>query len=92
MVAYLRSLSAAEAALNRPMIRQDGDGFLEYRIVDGTVICRRLATTELPGHEGSAVRSHDLLPRLEKELAATGVDLDAVETALRGDALVAAAA
>ncbi len=92
VVAYLRSLSAAEAALNRPMIRQDGDGFLEYRIFDGTVICRRLATTELPGHEGSAARSPDLLPRLEKELAATVVDLDAVETALRGDALVAAAA
>jgi len=65
VVAYSRSLSAAEAALNRPVIR------------------RRMATTESPGHGGSAARSLDLLPRPEREPAATVVDPDAVGTALR---------
>jgi len=92
VVAYSRSLSAAEAALNRPVIRRDGDGFPECRISDGTVIRRRMATTESPGHGGSAARSRDLLPRPEREPAATVVDPDAVGTALRGDAPVAAAA
>ena len=39
--AYLRSLTAEEAARHGPMIRRDGDGFLEYRIEDGEVRCRR---------------------------------------------------
>jgi len=40
-VAYLRSPSAVEAALNRLTARQDGDGFPEYPIVDGEATGRR---------------------------------------------------
>ncbi len=46
--AHRRSLTAAEARRHGPVIREDGDVFLEYRIEGGHVRCRRVAAEDMP--------------------------------------------
>ncbi len=46
--AHRRSLTAAEARRHGPVIREDGDVFLEYRIEGGHVRCRRVAGGDMP--------------------------------------------
>ena len=46
--AHRRSLTEAEARRHGPVIREDGDVFLEYRIEGGHVRCRRVAAGDMP--------------------------------------------
>ena len=97
-VAYLRSLSADEAAVQPPLVRKHAEGFTRYWLEDdGEVRCRDITAAELPQPGGglsaletllSATRDlfGDLLPQLAAEVGRPGPDLDSIERALRDGA------
>ena len=86
--AFLRSLTAAEAAKHPPLVREHDGVITQYWRDGGEVRCREVEAGEEPEMEAllAAVESEfgRSLPRLRAELRGDGVpDLDALETSIR---------
>ncbi len=47
-VAYLEGLTESEAAVHPPVIREDGDGFVQYWLEGGEVRSRGITKDDLP--------------------------------------------
>ncbi len=60
-VAYLRGLSADEAAVQAPLVRAHADGFTRYWLEDGEVRCRDITAAELPQPGGGSSALETLL-------------------------------
>ena len=65
-VAYLRGLSADEAAVQPPLVRAHGEGFTRYWLEDGEVRCRDIMAAELP-HPGGGLSALETLVSATRE-------------------------
>ena len=96
-VAFLQSLTEAEAAKHPPLVRESGGTVTQYWREGGRVRCREVDADELSGPGASETEAllaaaeaefGRLLPKLKAELAGGGVpDLDAFETSIRAGLL-----
>ncbi len=99
-VTYLEGLTESEAAVHPPVIREDGDGFVQYCLEGGEVRSRDITKDDLPlagfRPDGGPLQAllgavsaefGPQLPRLAADLASGVPDLDGVERALRDSSL-----